>query len=368
MSVVVVESVSGLVTGLISGTIAFFMVLLLALVYRYFTEEKLSSFIGIVFGLGFLGFSGGLLAILEQPSLGGVIEVMAVAIFIVWGLNTGNKIAEKIPRKSATSIIESIRGSRNAYRTIKMPNSKIVKDMVGKPKVPDSLKAELSEREFTLPADLPLEEVINRIKRRLITDWGIGDAEIELNQEGKVIHFAISAKERGISVTIPKGCIAIPIECKVIPSNLVSGDVVKIFLENNEIIDKIEVKGVDEEQRVITIIANEDSLDTIRGKKAALVVALPSDLPKHQAISVEQKSGEIEDFKFQRMVSSLIRVGVTDEMARKIVMDVQDKLSKMDAPVSTKIIRATLIEELEKADPEATKKLRKRKLLDILTI
>ncbi len=61
MSEVVAESLSGLLRGLISGTIAFFLVMLLSIVYRYFTNEKLSSFIGIVFGLGFLGFSGGLL-------------------------------------------------------------------------------------------------------------------------------------------------------------------------------------------------------------------------------------------------------------------------------------------------------------------
>jgi hypothetical protein len=339
--------------------------MLLSLVYRYFTDEKLSSFIGIVFGLGFLGFSGGLMAILEQPSLGGVIEVMAVAIFIVWGLNTGNKIAEKIPKKSATSILDGIRGGKNAYRTIKMPVSRLINDMAGKPRVPDSLKAELSEREFTLPADLPLDELVSRLKRRLITDWGIGDAEIELNPDGKIIHFAIAAKERGISGTIPKGSLAIPIECKVIPSNLLSGDEVKIFFENQEVIDKIEVKGVNEEQRVITIIADASLLDSIRGKKASLVVALPSDMPKHQEISVEQQTGEIEAFKFQRMFQSLKRVGVTDEVAKKIVMNVQAKLSKMEPPISIRIIKAAVVEELEKVDPEATKKLRKRKLPDL---
>ncbi len=365
MSEVVVESLSGLLRGLVSGTIAFFTVLLLSTVYRYFTNEKLSSFIGIVFGLGFLGFSGGLLAILEQPTLGGVIEILAVSIFIVWGVNTGDKIAEKIPRKSAASILDGIRGGKTAYTTVKLPNSRLIHDIVGKPRVTDPLKTELSEREFTLPADLPIAETTNRVKRRLITDWGIGDVELELDQERKVIHFAISAKEQGLSVTIPKGYVAIPIECRVIPSNLVSGDLVKIFLENNEVIEKIEVRGVDEEHRVITIITDLISLETIRGNKASLVVALPSIVHKHQSISVEQKSGEIEDFKFQRMVNSLKKVGVSNELANKIVANVQAKLRKLDPPVSTRIIKAATIEELEKVDPEATKKLRKRKLSDL---
>jgi hypothetical protein len=172
----------------------------------------------------------GLLDILEQPSFGGAIEIIAVTIFVVWGVNTGDKIAGKIPKKGVS--LFGIRGGKPAYTTVKLPNARLIYDMAAKPRVPDSLKAELSEREFTLPADLPIEDLANRVKRRLITDWGVGDVELELDQDGKVIHLAISAKEQGLSV-------AIPIECNVIPSNLAAGDVVKIFLDNNDVIEKI---------------------------------------------------------------------------------------------------------------------------------
>jgi len=362
---VVVEGLSGLVEGVMFGTVGFFTVMILSIVYRYFTNERLSSFIGILFGLGFLGFSGGLLAILEYPTLGGAIKVVTISIFTVWGVNTGDKMAEKMPKKSASAIIDGFRGGKTAYTTVKLPNSRLIYDMVGKPRVPDALKAELAEREFTLPADLPLEDITNRVKRRLITDWGIGDVELELDQEAKVIHFAISAKERGLSATIPEGSVAVPIECRVIPSNLAPSDFVKIFLENNKVIERIEVKGVDEKQRVITIVADQSLLETIRGNKSSLVVALPSATPKYPAISVEQKSGEIEEFKLQKIFNSLKKVGVTDEATRKIVKKVQAKLSKMDPPISTRLIKATVVEELEKENPEAAKKLRNRKLWDL---
>jgi hypothetical protein len=346
---VVAESLYGVLRGIISGTIAFFTVMLLSIVYRYFTNEKLSSFIGILFGLGFLGFSGGLLAVLEQPTLGGAIEIIAVSIFIVWGVNTGDKIAEKMPKKSASAILDGIRGGKTAYTTVKLPNSRLIYDMAGKPKVPDAVKAELSEREFSLPADLPPEDISNRVKRRLITDWGVEDVELELDQENRVIHFAISAKERGLSAAIPEGSVAVPIESKVIPSNLAPGDYVKIFLERG----------------VITIVADLSLLETLRGNKASLVVALPSAIRTCPAISVEQKSGEIEEFKLHKIFSSLKKVGVTDELARKIMAKVQAKLSKMDPPISTRLIKAAVVEELEKVKPEAAKKLRNRKLWDI---
>jgi len=365
MSAVVIESLSGLLRGVMFGTVGFFTVMILSIVYRYFTNERLSSFLGILFGLGVLGFSGGLLAILDTPTVGGAIEIVTISIFTVWGVNTGDKIAEKMPKKSASAIIDGIRGGKTVYTTVKLPNSRLIYDMAGKPKVPDAVKAELSEREFTLPADLPLEDITNRVKRRLITDWGIGDVELELDQESRVIHFAISAKERGLSAAIPEGSVAVPIECRVIPSNLALGDFVKIFLENNEVIERIEVKGVDEEQRVITIVADQSSIETFRGNKASLVVALPSAVPTCPAISVEQKSGEIEEFKLQKIFNSLKKVGVTDELARKIVAKVQTKLSKMDPPISTKLIKAAVVEELEKEKPEAAKKLRNRKLWDL---
>jgi hypothetical protein len=368
MSAVVVEALSGLLEGMMFGTVGFFVVMMLSIVYRYFTNEKLSSFLGILFGLGVFGFSGGLLSILEEPTVGRAISVVAISIFTVWGVNTGDKIAEKMPKKSASEIIDGIRGGKTAYTTVKLPNSRLIYDMVGEPKVPDALKAELSEREFTLPADLPLEDITNRVKRRLITDWGIGDVELELDQDAKVIHFAISAKERGLSAAIPEGSVAIPIECTVIPSNLAPSDFVRIFLENNETIDRIEVKGVNEEQKVITIVAQQSLLETIRGNKASLVVALPSAAPTCPAISVEQKSGEIEEFKLQKIFNSLKKVGVTDEQAKNTVAKVQAKLSKMDPPISTKLIKATVVEELSKENPEAAKKLRNRKIWDLKSL
>ena len=245
------------------------------------------------------------------------------------------------------------------YSTVKLPSSLLIYDIVGKPRVPDSLKTELSDREFNLPADLPLEDITNRVKRRLITDWGIGNVELELDQDAKVIHFAISAKERGLSPVIPEGSVAIPIECRVIPSNLASGDFVKIFLENNEVIERIEVKGVNEEQRVITIVADLGLLETIRGKKSSLVVALPYVEPTQSVISVEQKTGEIEDFKYQKIINSLKKVGVTDELAKKIVTKVQAKLGKMDPPISTRLIKSSSYRRSGKGKSRSSKKIEK---------
>jgi hypothetical protein len=355
------DSLTGLLDGLVSGVIAFFVVLLLAFFYRFFTNEKLPTFIGIAFGLGFWGFTGGLIDIFQQPTVGGVIRILAVLIFVVWGVNSGDKISRKIPQKGI-DIIKGIRSPNKKFTNIKLPHQRLIFDIASKPRVPNSLKAELSEREFTLPADLPPEAIVKRVKRRLITDWGLGDAEIELTPEGRISHFSIAAKEEGLSVILPTGKIAIPIECKLLPSNLAIGDFVTVFLENERVIEKIEVKGIDEQNRVITIFSDPESLRMLGNSRARLVIALPISVPRPPALSVEGESGVIEEFRTDKILNSLIGVGVDRKAAGEIVYRVQCKLCKLDPPVSRLAIRKAILEELGNENSEAVKKFKKSRI------
>lgn len=352
----VTEALSGIVIGLISGTVAFFIVLVLAFIYRYFTLEKLSSFIGIVFGLGFLGFSGGLLAILEQPSVAGVVEVIVVVIFTVWGVNIGDKIADKIPKRSGALLTSLVK--KEAFTKIKLPPTDFILDMPGKKRIPDSVKAELSEQEFILPVDLRVEDVPQWIKRRLAIDWGIGDVEIDIDKEGKVTHFVVSAKEEGLSSMLPSGFVALPVCSQIIPSGLVSGDIVRIIFGNGEVIDEAEVVGVNSTQNSITIIAPFEWVDKIRGNKAELLIGLPNLRQKQRLMSVRQKSGSIEAFTADKIFVSLKEKGVKDDTAKKTVSKVEARLVKIANPVSTEVLQSIIIEELEKIDLEEAKKIK----------
>lgn len=356
----IIDILYGFAEGIVSGTVAFFAVLILAVVYRYFTNEKFPTFFGVAIGLGFWGFTGGLLDIFEQPNFGGVLQILVVMIFVVWGVNNGDKIAIKIPKKSV-DFFESLKHGKT-HTTVKLPNTRLIRDMPGKPKVSEALKVQLSDREFTFPASLPDEELSNRVRRRLITDWGVGDVDLELDPEGRVLHLAIAAKKQGLSGLIPDGFFAVPIECRALPSNLGSEDFVKIFLENGEVIEKIAVKGLDKDQRVITVVANEALLAKIIGTKASLVLALPSTIQIHQLVSVEHRSGIIEAFDSQKIVSYLKKVGIQEVTAVEIARKVQVRISKLDPPVSTRLIKAVIIRQLENDNPSAAEKLKSRRL------
>jgi hypothetical protein len=349
----------GLVRGLSSGVVAFFAVLMLAVLYRFLTNEKFPVILGLALGLGLLGFTGGLLDIFEQPSFGGAVHILTIMVFVVWGITNGDKIAGKFPKKPK-EFLGSIRSGKQ-YTVVKLPNAHLIHSMTGKPQVSDSLKVELADREFVFSANLPIEELSNRVIRRLMTDWGIGEVDLELDQEGRVLHLAIAATEQGLSDIIPQGFFAVPIECRLIPSNLASGDIVEIRFENGEVIDKIEVKGVNSDQRMITVVADKDLLSKITGSKATLVLALPSKIQIPQLMSVEHRSGLIESFNDQEIVNSLKRAGVKEDLAVEIARQVWDRISKLDPPVSTRVIKAVVIRQLEKASPEAAEKLKSRR-------
>jgi len=343
--------------GLMDGVIASFFIIFLSMIYRYFTNEKFPSFLGIILGLGVVGISGGLLAILEQPTIEGVTEIIIATIVIAWGVNTGNKMAEKIPKKG--NLFQNILKTKNKrYTKIKLPNAHLIFDISGKSRVPEEIKNDLSEREMVFPSDLPPEEIERRLKRRLITDWGVGEVDAELDK-GKITHLAISAKEQGLSEGIPKGYVAVPIKCEIIPSGLALGDIVRIYLKNEELIEGVEIKGVDKAEKKITVVIKQEKIEKIRDQDASLIVVLPYTKPKADSIVVKKRSGAIKEFDMQKLTSSMRNVGVDNESAEDIAGAVKSKLVKSAVPIATEKIEDIVVDELEKKNSKTAKKFKK---------
>jgi len=329
------------------------------MIYRYFTNENFHSFLGIILGLGIVGITGGLLAILEQPTIEGVTEIIIATIVIAWGVNTGNKMAEKIPKK--VNAFQNILKQKNKrYTKIKLPNVHLIFDISGKSRVPEEIKNDLSEREMIFPSDLPPEEIERRMKRRLITDWGVGEVEAELDHNGKITHLAISAKEQGLSEGIPKGYAAVPIKCEMIPSGLALGDIVRIYLKNEELIESVEIKGVDKAEKKITVVIKQDKIEKIRDQEASLIVVLPYTKPRAGSIVIKKRSGAIKDFNMQKLTSSMRNIGVDDESAEQIAGAVKSKLVKSAVPIATQKIEDIVVDELEKKNSKTAKKFKKR--------
>ncbi|MBY8987851.1 MAG: hypothetical protein KGD61_05305 [Candidatus Lokiarchaeota archaeon] len=215
------------------------------------------------------------------------------------------------------------------------------------------------EREMIFPSDLPPEELERRLKRRLITDWGVGEIEVELDHNGTITHLAISAKEHGLSEGIPKGYAAVPIKYEMIPSGFALGDVVRIYLKNEELIEGVEIKGVDKSEKEITVVIKQDKIEKIRNQDASLIVILPYTKPKAESMVVKKRSGVIKQFDMQKLTSSIRNVGVNDESAENIADAVKLKLLKSEVPIATQKIEDVVVDELEKKNMKTAKKFKR---------
>ena len=266
----------GIFLGLVLGAGYSIPVLLLSIVYRYIANEKFPVLMAVVLGVGLMGFAGGLTALADPRSLTltQLTQVSVGGIVIVWIVNLSDRLLAKLPKNGR--LLGVIGRQHGDYRTVKLPDSQSMRDILGRPKVPEQLKRELAGMELLLPADLPIEELVIRAKRRIITDWGVGDAELEVDAHGKITYLALAGREQGISPSVREGSVALPVKFERAPAGLGLGDLVTIFLKNGEVIDSTEVIGVDASQKTVTVLISQRSLEKFRDQEAVLIVALPT--------------------------------------------------------------------------------------------
>jgi CBS domain-containing protein len=269
------EIVLGVVSGLAYGVISSVFIVFLAMIFKYFTEESFPWFISIIIGLGIVGVSGGLLSILDEPAPLPVTRVLVASLILVWATKEGDKLAARLPRKKISLISSLGIIGKQAYLAVRVPNESDINDIPGKARVSLVVKKQLSGREFILPSDLPNEELVNRVKRRLLTDWALGDVELELDREGRFTYFAVSAREQGLSGDLEEGFVAFPIKYDDCPYGLASGDIVRAYSGKDLLIDSVEIKGVNEADKTVTLTLDAQRLQNCVGRHVTQIVALP---------------------------------------------------------------------------------------------
>ncbi len=272
----ITDIISGITSGLIYGLISAVFIAPLAMIFRYLTQEKFPWLISIILGLGIVGISGGLLALVDQPTPLSVTRIFVASIILVWITNEGDKLTARLPKTKKIPFISSwIESSRQNYLVVKLPAERDIRDILGMPRVSSVVKKELEGSEFVFPEDILREDLINRLRRRLITDWGLGDVEIELDQQGRVIYFAIGAMTKGLSDVLREGFVAFPIKYQDIPTGLTSGDLVQIYSGNELLLNSVEIQGINENDKTLTLILAAQNLPKCLGKEITQIIALP---------------------------------------------------------------------------------------------
>jgi hypothetical protein len=145
----------------------------------------------------------------------------------------------------------------------------------------------------------------------------------------------------------------------MMPSGMALGDVVRIYLKNKEVMEGLEIKGVDVKEKTITVLTKQDRIEKIRGQKASLIVVLPYAKPRTSPMIVKKRSGAIKKFDIKDLASSIREVGVDDKSAEHIAGEVKSKIVKSEIPIETEKIEEIVVDELEKKDLKTAKKFKK---------
>lgn len=361
---IIEEIVSGIVSGIIYGLMSSVFIIFLSMTFRYFTGEMFPWFISIPMGLGIVGISGGLLALLDQPTPLSAARILVASMILVLATNEGNKLGTRLPRRKI-SLISSLRAiGGQDYLTVRIPDEREIDDIPGKPRVSVGLKRRLSGAEFLLPADLPREELENRVRRRLLTDWGLGDVELELDRKGRFIYLAVSAKEQGLSGGLKEGHVAFPMKYEAAPSGLSPGDYVRIYSEGNLLIDSAEVRGLDEANKTITLVLNAEDLERCVGKEAVQVVALPrprkglsvKEIMSRNVCSVEPDASLLEAISMinERRVGSVIVVKGDKPLGILTDRDILQRIGKGRINLKSMKARDLMSEPLVEVSPDSS--------------
>lgn len=272
----ITDIISGITSGLIYGLISAVFIVSLAMIFRYFTKERFPWLISIILGLGIVGISGGLLALVDEPNPISVTRIIVTSLILVWVTNEGDKLATRLPKTRKIPFLSSwIESGRQNYLMVNLPAERDIRDIIGRPRVSSVVKKKLEGSEFVFPKDIPIEDLIGRLRRRLITDWGLGDVEIELDQQGRVTYFAIGAIAKGLSEVLKEGFVAFPIKYQDIPNGLTPRDLVQIYSGNELLLNSVEIKGVDEDTKILTLILAAQDLPKCLGKEITQIIALP---------------------------------------------------------------------------------------------
>ncbi|MCU4751639.1 hypothetical protein OB919_06545 [Halobacteria archaeon AArc-curdl1] len=174
-----------------------------------------SPLIGYASGLYILGvFTGSVLASATGRHVG---DHLACGVFDITTLEAGGSVAELV---------------RSAELAVSLTVPDRIGDVPGYPPVGPERKRVLAGETLLFPRRLSLEELEDRLCRRLEEDYGIGQVHVEFGSDGGIERLALGRRSTGLSSTVPPETGLIAVECDPSPRSS-AGDPVELWLDSD---------------------------------------------------------------------------------------------------------------------------------------
>lgn len=233
-----VEVLFGLYLGILTGIIPAVAAWGLGFVFKYFTGVSIPAFAVVVLSLAIAGASGGLLALADPTITTAPNQVtLTTAIIVVLMISLyahahGDRTGEEMPkhlslrrlrdRTLSSEVVELVGGLGQVSVTVVGE----VEDLEGYPPLPDDVRAEIRDGEWTFPADLPISEIESRLADTLRTKFDVADASVEIDDRGRA-HVAAAPPAGGVSKRVPPAHRAVSIRA-LVPTGLARGEAVTV--------------------------------------------------------------------------------------------------------------------------------------------
>jgi hypothetical protein len=264
---------------------------LTALVYRWYTRERIQLGLSLLLGVGTVGTylnTVGLLNTVIVDQGGDIFEPEAVLFNVVAlgvavllapiGRRGGDRLATDLFAVSGAKQLDAEVGRivRTVGRVTPVDLPEEIGDMEGYDPVAEETKASLAGKTLLFPRRLSVAELRQRLVARLADDYGVGHVDLDLDPEGTVSYLAVGSRAAGLGPTLPAGAVAVAVRADP-PTAASPGDVVQVWTTAPEprrlATGELRATAGD----TATLVVDEADAETLSGDEEYRLVTLPAE-------------------------------------------------------------------------------------------
>ncbi len=261
---------------------------LTAFLFRWYSGSELPDGVAIILGLGVIAAWLNTTAVLGRAIGGTDIQLsIDAAVFTISSFGVGvvgtdigrrfgdrlGKAITRIPHRDES--LSTIIKTRGRLLTVSLPDE--IGDLDGYEPIDPAQKAQLAGRSFVFPRRLTVDELRTRIVDRLVSDYRIGQVDVELTSDGTITHLAVGGQVTGLGSTLPPGRVAVAIRADPAFS-AGPGDAVQIWTddESPQLVARGELRGTTAD--LATVAVDRDVVAALDPASQYRLVTLPSQL------------------------------------------------------------------------------------------
>lgn len=300
-----VEHAAGITTQLLGlSALAVILSAVVALAYRSFVDEAVPRWLAVLAGVSgvavYLGTTPALETVVREGVQPGEIEI---ALFNVGALLAGGggallgrpigdrfgaEVVPWSPTQDVDDEVSQLAQTVGQVTTVSLPTR--IDDAAGYDPIPARTKESLEGKKLIFPRGLTVDELGERVKEQLRSDYGIGTVDVEFD-EGDVSYLAVGTRAAGIGSTLPPATNAVALRAD--PGFSAStGDIVQVWEPDSmQRILTGELRGVADD--VVTVAIDAGDTPKVDPTRRYRLVTLPvEDRPDREFASLLRAAEE----------------------------------------------------------------------------